>query len=130
MFQPGFNATTEDHLGWDEFGYGDILATMDAPQHVEEVGLSQLTQALPVGTQPTHPVGGTTPVAGGATPASAGSSLAGRGTPAGGATPPAEGHRMLQARRRRPWRHRLPTSSDRGWSGHLTPGRMAGPHLG
>jgi hypothetical protein len=30
---------------------------------------------------------------------------------------------MLQARRRRPWRHRLPTSSDRGWSGHVTPGR-------
>jgi hypothetical protein len=30
MFQPGFDATTEDQLGWDEFGYGDILATMDA----------------------------------------------------------------------------------------------------
>jgi hypothetical protein len=33
MFQPTFNTTTEDQLGWDEFGYGDILATMDsAPQ--------------------------------------------------------------------------------------------------
>jgi hypothetical protein len=44
MFEPGFDATTEDHLGWDEFGYDDILATMVAPQ-VEEVGLSQFTQA-------------------------------------------------------------------------------------
>jgi hypothetical protein len=35
----------------------------------------------------------------------------------------AEGHQMLQARRRRPWRHRLPTSSDCGWLGNLTPGR-------
>jgi hypothetical protein len=34
MIQPGFDATTEDQLGWDEFG------------------LSQLTQ-VPVGTQPT-----------------------------------------------------------------------------
>jgi hypothetical protein len=31
MFQLGFDATTEDHLGWDEFGYDDILAAMDAP---------------------------------------------------------------------------------------------------
>jgi hypothetical protein len=31
MFQPGFDATTEDHLGWDEIRYDDILATMDAP---------------------------------------------------------------------------------------------------
>jgi hypothetical protein len=46
MFQPGFDAT---HLVWDEFGYGDILATMDAPQQAEEVGPSQLTQA-PVST--------------------------------------------------------------------------------
>jgi hypothetical protein len=52
MFQPGFDATTEDQLGWDEFGYDDILATMDALQQAEEVGSSQLTQA-PVGTQPT-----------------------------------------------------------------------------
>jgi hypothetical protein len=31
-----------------------------------------------------------------------------------------------------PWRHRLPTSLDRGWSGHLTPGRTIGttPGLG
>jgi hypothetical protein len=60
---------------------------MDAPQATEEVGLSQCTQAPPVGTQPTQPVGGATPAAGGATPAGAGSSLAGGGTPAGGATP-------------------------------------------
>jgi hypothetical protein len=38
----------------------------------------------------------------------------------------AEGHQMLQARRGRPWRYRVPTSSDRGWSGHLTPGHMTG----
>jgi hypothetical protein len=31
MFQPGFDAATQDHLGWDEFGYDDILVTMDAP---------------------------------------------------------------------------------------------------
>jgi hypothetical protein len=38
------------------------------------------------------------PAAGGATPAGDGVTPAG-----GGATPPAERHRMLQARRRRPW---------------------------
>jgi hypothetical protein len=41
-----------------------------------------------------------------------------------------EGHRMLQARRRRPWRHGLLTISDRGWSGHLTPGRTTGTTSG
>jgi hypothetical protein len=87
MFQPGFDATTEDHLGWDEFGYDDILVTMNAPQ-VKEVGPSQFTV---VGTQPTQPMGRATPAAGGATPAGAGSSLVGRGTPAGGAPPAGRG---------------------------------------
>jgi hypothetical protein len=82
MFQPGFDATTEDQLGWDEFGYGDILATMDAPQQAEEVGPSQLTKAQ-VGTQPTQPLGGAT-AASGVTPT-------GGATPVGGATPDATG---------------------------------------
>jgi hypothetical protein len=44
MFQRNFDTTTEEHLGRDEFGYSDILATMDAaPQQAEEVGASQLT---------------------------------------------------------------------------------------
>jgi hypothetical protein len=38
MFQPTFDTTTEEHLGWEDLGYGDILATMDAPQKAEEVG--------------------------------------------------------------------------------------------
>jgi hypothetical protein len=80
MFQIGFDGTTENQLGWDEFGYGDILATMDAPQQAEEVGPSQLTQA-PVGTQPTQPLRGATPAAGGATPDAAGSSQAVMATP-------------------------------------------------
>ena len=82
MFQPAFDATTEDQLSWDEMGYGDILATLGAPQQAEEVGPSQLTQAT-VGTQPTQPRGGATPASGG-TPT-------GGGTPAGGATPDAAG---------------------------------------
>jgi hypothetical protein len=34
MFQPStFDTAAEDQLTWDEFGYNDILATMDdAPQ--------------------------------------------------------------------------------------------------
>jgi hypothetical protein len=82
MFQPTFDTITEDQLGWDEFGYGDILATMDAaPQQAEEVGASQLTQPPPVLTQPSQ----LTPAAGGATPAGGGA------TPADGATPDAAG---------------------------------------
>jgi hypothetical protein len=84
MFQPTFDTTTEDHLGWDEFGYGDILATMDAtPQQVEEVGTSQLTQPPPFFTQPSQltPAGdGATP-GGGATPDAAGSSQPAMATP-------------------------------------------------
>jgi hypothetical protein len=96
MFQPTFDTTTEEHLSWDEFGYGDILATMDpAPQHVEEVDASQLTQPPPVLTQSsklTSAAGGETPAAGGETPAAGGATLAGgRATPAGGATPDAAG---------------------------------------
>jgi hypothetical protein len=77
MFPPTFDTTTEEHLAWDEFGYGDILATMDAtPQQAEEVGASQLVQRPPVWTQLsqlTSAAGGATP-GGGATPDAAGSS--------------------------------------------------------
>jgi hypothetical protein len=34
-----FDTTTEDHLGWDEFGCHDILVAMDTSQ-AEEVGPS------------------------------------------------------------------------------------------
>jgi hypothetical protein len=43
IFQPTFGTTTEDQLGWDQMEFGDILATLDAPQQAEEVGQSQLT---------------------------------------------------------------------------------------
>jgi hypothetical protein len=85
MFQPTFDTTTEEHLGWDEFGYGDILATMDAaPQQAEEVGASQLTQPPLVLTLPSQlsPAAcGATPTGGGATPDAAGSSQAAMETP-------------------------------------------------
>jgi hypothetical protein len=84
MFQHTFDTTIEEHLGWDEFGYDDILATMVAPQQAEEVGASQLTQAPPVWTQPTQPQGGAILAAGGVTPADG-------VTPVGGATPDAAG---------------------------------------
>jgi hypothetical protein len=46
MFQPTFDTSTEDQLGCDEFGYGDILVTMDgAPQQAKEVGASKLHTA-------------------------------------------------------------------------------------
>jgi hypothetical protein len=77
MFHPTFDTTTEEHLGWDEFGYGDILATMDAPQQAEEVGASQLTPPPPVWTQPSQ----LTPAAGGAIPDAASSSQAAMATP-------------------------------------------------
>jgi hypothetical protein len=83
MFQPStFDKAAEDQLAWDEFGYNDILATMDgAPQQAEEVGTSQLTQPPPVLTQPSQlAAGGATP-AGRATPDAAGSSQAAMATP-------------------------------------------------
>jgi hypothetical protein len=85
-------------LGLD--GVGDILATLDAPRQAEEVGPSQLTQAL-VGTQPTQPLGGATLAAGGVTPYAAGSSQAAMATP----FPDQLGPRVV---------------------GHLTPGRTTG----
>jgi hypothetical protein len=45
MFQPTFDTTTEEQLGWDHMEFGDILAPLDASQQAEEVGPSQLTQA-------------------------------------------------------------------------------------
>jgi hypothetical protein len=93
MFQPTFDTTTKEHLGWDEFGYGDILATMDAPQQSEEVGTSQLTQPPSVCTQSsqlTSAAGGAT-TANGATPAVGGETPASEATPAGGATPDVAG---------------------------------------
>jgi hypothetical protein len=80
IFQPAFDATTEDQPGWDQFGYNDILTTLDAPQQAEEVGPSQLTQS-PVGTHPTYPLGGATLTAGGVTPDDAGSSQVAMATP-------------------------------------------------
>jgi hypothetical protein len=62
MFQFAFDTTTEDQLGWDQMGLGNILTTLDALQQTEEVGPSQLTHA-PVRTQPTQPQGGATPAA-------------------------------------------------------------------
>jgi hypothetical protein len=83
MFQPTFDTTAEEHLGWDQMEFNDVLATLDATQQAEEVGPSQLTQA-PVWTQPTQPAtDGGTP-AGGATPV-------GGATPAGGGTSDAAG---------------------------------------
>jgi hypothetical protein len=70
MFQPTFDTSAEDQLAWDEFGYGDILATMDgAPQQADEVGGSQVTQPPPVLTQPSQLAGGGATTGGGATPA-------------------------------------------------------------
>jgi hypothetical protein len=92
MFQPTFDTSTEDQLGWDEFGYGDILVIMDAvPQQAEEVGASQLTQRPPVLTQPSQ----LTPAGDRATLAGGGATLASGATPAGGATSDAAG--SLQA---------------------------------
>jgi hypothetical protein len=88
MFQFAFDTTTEDQLGWDQMGLGNILTTLDALQQTEEVGPSQLTHA-PVRTQPTQPQGGATPAAGGATPV--GRATVGGATPAGGGTPNAAG---------------------------------------
>jgi hypothetical protein len=31
MFQPAFDTTTEDKLGWDPMEFSDVLATIDAP---------------------------------------------------------------------------------------------------
>jgi cytochrome c1 len=97
MFQPTFNTTTEEHLGWDQMEFCDVLATLDSPQQAEEVGASQFTQAPPVWTQPAQPQGGATTVdggatmAGGATPAAGGAIPAGGATPAGGGATPAGG---------------------------------------
>jgi hypothetical protein len=51
MFQPTFDTTTEEHMGWDQMEFKDVLVTIDAPQQAEEVGPSKLTHAL-VWTQP------------------------------------------------------------------------------
>jgi hypothetical protein len=74
MFQPTFDTTSEEHLGWDQMEFNEVLASLDAPQQAEEVGPSQLTQAL-VWTQPTQLA------VGGGTPDAAGSSQAAMATP-------------------------------------------------
>jgi hypothetical protein len=63
MFQRTFHMTPEEHLGWDQMEFRDVLATLDSLQQAEEVGASQLTQPPPVWTQPSQ----LTPAAGGAT---------------------------------------------------------------
>jgi hypothetical protein len=85
MFQPTFDTTTEEHLGWNQMEFCDVLATLDSPQQAEEVGVSQFTQAPPVWTQQTQPQGGATLGGGGATPVDSGA------TSAGGATSDAAG---------------------------------------
>jgi hypothetical protein len=106
MFQPAFETTTEDQLGWDQMEFGDVLATLDAPQQAEEVGPSQLTHAL-VWTQSTQPQGGATPAAGGGTPDAADSSQAAMATP-----PPDQlGPRVVRAPD--PWTY----DQDHTWAG-------------
>jgi hypothetical protein len=116
MFQPTFDTTTEEHLGWDEFGYGDILATMDSPQQAEEVGASQLTPAAGVATT----AGGATPAAGGETPADRVASAG------GGATPHAAGSSQVPMAtpspdQQGPWVVRAPNpwtyDKDQTWAG-------------
>jgi hypothetical protein len=96
MVQPTFDTSAEEQLAWDEFGYGDILATMDAtPQQDEEVGAPQLTQPPPVLTQPSQltPAAGGATSAGGATPDAAGSSQTVMATP----SPDQLGQRVVRA---------------------------------
>jgi hypothetical protein len=122
MFQPTFDTSTEDQLGWDEFKYGDILATMDAsPQQAEEVGASQLTQPPPLLTQPsqlTPAAGGVTP-AGGATPDAAGSSQAAMATP----SPDQLGPRVVRAPD--PWSY----DRDHTWAGARAVRGKRGRHI-
>jgi hypothetical protein len=80
MIQPTFYTTTEEHLGWDQMEFNEVLASLDAPQQAEEVGPSQLTQA-PVWIQPTQPAAGGGTPAGGGTSDAAGSSQAAMATP-------------------------------------------------
>jgi hypothetical protein len=72
-----FDTGTEDRLAWDEIRYDDILATMEgAPQQVDELAASQLTQPPPVLTEPSQlAAGGATPAGGGASPAAGGATL-------------------------------------------------------
>jgi hypothetical protein len=96
MVQPTFDTSVEEQLAWDEFGYDDILTTMDAtPQQAEEVGASQLTQPPPVLTQPSQltPAAGGATSAGGATPDAAGSSQTVMATP----SPDQLGQRVVRA---------------------------------
>jgi hypothetical protein len=100
-----FDTGAEDQLAWDEIRYDDILATMEgAPQQADKLTASQLTHPPLVLTQQSQLATGGATTAGGSTPVGGGAS------PAGGGATPAERHWMLQAHRRRPWRHRLPTS--------------------
>jgi hypothetical protein len=77
-----FDTAAEDQLAWDEFGYNDILATMDgAPQQADELDASQLTQPPLVLTQPSQLVADGVTTAGGVTPAGGGATPADRATP-------------------------------------------------
>jgi hypothetical protein len=102
MFQPStFDTAAEDQLAWDEFGYNDILTTMDgASQQADEVGASQLDTATTSLTQPSQLVAGgattagkVSPAGGGATPDAAGSSQAAMATP----SPDQLGPRVVRA---------------------------------
>jgi hypothetical protein len=32
MFQPTFDTTTDNQLGWDQMEFDDVIVTIDAPQ--------------------------------------------------------------------------------------------------
>jgi hypothetical protein len=112
MFQPAFDTTAEDQLGWDQMEFGDVLATLDALQQAEEVGPSQLTHAS-VWTQLTQPQGGATPAAGGATPPGGGTPDAVGSSQAAMATPSPDqlGPRVVRAPD--PWTY----DRDHTWAG-------------
>jgi hypothetical protein len=95
MFQPTFDTTTKEHLGWDQMEFGKVLATIDAPQQAEELGTSQLTQAS-VWTQPTQRRSAEGHQRAEGHQQTEGHRWAERHQWA-------EGHRMPHAHRRRPW---------------------------
>jgi hypothetical protein len=48
IFRPIFDTAIEEHLGWDQMEFCDVLVTLDSPQQAEEVGASQFTPTPPV----------------------------------------------------------------------------------
>jgi hypothetical protein len=107
MFQPTFDTTTVEHLGWDLMEFNDVLATLDAPLQA------------PVWTQLTQPTfGGGTP-AGGGTPDAAGLSQAAMATP----SPDQLGPRVVRAPD--PWTY----DRDQTWAGARAIRPKRGRHI-